>query len=733
MGNIQPYSEVLLLEKLEMAHVLRITDIEKSILLTKEVINNTTTQTLKSINAKAKGRLAFYYMIINDFVSAIDLANEALVFFKKENYELDIADVTYTLASVYYKSGKLYLGLYNTINCMEIYTKYNDIANKAKCFKVMGTIYEFFNDIEKAIEAFESSIEEADKVGDLNMKTNAFNPLSGLYLNQGKFAKALSLIESSIAIKKQTGDTRGLAYAYYGRGKVFAKQKEYEKAETDYVGSLKMHKQVGEKLGTCMTLNKMGELYIDNNDLEKANNYLQEAIVLSEEIHLGVVKIKCYDLLFKLKKKENKFEEALYFLEKYQAGNETLMQNQSKEIVDSYSLIHQMQAEVLQSKMLIEKNEIIEAKNKAELVAKARQDFLSLMSHEIRTPLNAIISISNLLKNSKLPEEQLLIDSLRNASNSLLGLINDILDINKLESSVVSLDVLPVCTKEFFKKIESTYKSMALEKGLELELLYDNDLHLFYKFDAPKMSQIIGNLISNAIKFTEKGIIKLVVEKLASTMEIDTIKVSVIDTGEGIPEEFLKTIFDSFTQNKEAINKKYKGTGLGLAIVKNIAKLYQTKIQIETKIGVGSNFHFELKLEKDNSTIKSMQQKEVNSSNLEVLIVDDNPINLLVASKLLSNWKIKVDTVKSGKEAITQSELKKYDVILMDIHMPEMNGYETTIFIRNANSLNKLTNIFALTADITLDKKDGMTQQIFNGVLTKPIIYEELYNAFSML
>jgi signal transduction histidine kinase/ActR/RegA family two-component response regulator len=718
-------------ESVEQAQSIRIANIYGSIAIVKELITACETAQDDFLVAKAKSKLAFYYMINGDFKLAKSIAKEALLYFNTNNNEIEEADVKYTLASVYYKCDKLHLGLHFCLECIDVYTKHKDYANQAKCYKVMGTIYEFFEDLDNAINAYNNCILNADLIGDRNMKSNAFNPLSGLFLNEGKVDEAMELIERSIAIKQETGDIRGLAFAYYGRGKVYARLKQFSKSEHDYKESLKIHNSVGERLGKCLSLNKLGELYIIQNEVSKAIVNIEEAYEIAKGNSFKMPEIKSLELLYKVHKLDNNIEKALYYLEKFHTEKIKIAQSNEKELVKSYGLIYEKQTESLQAKLHLEKSEIIAEKNKAEYSAKIRQDFLSLMSHEIRTPLNAIITISNLLKNSDNEDEQQLINSLRYASNNLLMLVNDILDINKLEGSTVALELVPVKLKKFFEHTIKTYQSMAEEKGIALNLSYDLQIHENYKADSPRLLQIIGNLISNAIKFTEKGKIDLIVNRVASDEKFDKIYIGVKDTGAGIPESFLNTIFDKFTQSKATNSKKHSGTGLGLAIVKNIASLYKTEIKIDTVLGEGSNFYFVIELEKVNNVLNSIKQDKSSFAHLKVLLVDDNNINLLVGKKLLSNWEVIVETANNAYDAIQKADTKKYDVILMDIHMPEMNGDEAAEVIKNSHSINRDTKIFALTADVTITQENNNVKGVFDAILRKPIIYSELHNALN--
>jgi signal transduction histidine kinase/CheY-like chemotaxis protein len=736
--NIPPlktflYPGELVMEKqidalLEEAYAIRVNNLKQSIVLANDALTLSNQSGSRYMIAKSLSRLAFFSMINGEYDRAVSLAKEASTHHENLHDEKGLADAQYTIASVYYKTDNLHLGLKYLVDCLTIYRKYEDFSSQAKCYKALGTIYEYFEDIENAVQSYEAAIEAADKAGDVNMKTNAYNPLSGLYLNQNNTNKALEIIEKSIELKEQTGDIRGLAFAYYGKGKIFTKTRQYQLAEDDFNRSIAIHSDMGEKLGLCMALQKMGILYLELERTNQAKEMFQKALEISTAFNIRMIKTKCSFLLYQVCKKQNDVARALHYLEIHQTEQDANVNNQTQQIVNSYNMIHKMEAKAMQDKMQIEKTEIIEKKNKAEYVAKAKQDFLSNMSHEIRTPLNAIITITNLLTDRSTLEDKQLLDSLRFASNNLLMLINDILDFTKMETGKVMLEKRPDSLANLLNKIRNTYEGMAREKGLSLSLHLPDNLEAAYEMDEIKLTQILGNLLSNAIKFTDRGTVQLIVEKKEVTKKGVCLRFKVTDTGAGIPDEFLGEIFDSFSQAKSVTTKKNRGSGLGLAIVKKLVALHNSDIKVDTTLGKGSTFCFDLLLTPCQPPEVVNAKTVVQFRQMQVLLAEDNAINTLVATKLLAKWGIEAECVRNGIEAVEKAKTKKYDIILMDIHMPEMNGYRATELIRNPENRNNDTPIYALTADITANVQ-AEYQGYFNGFLHKPIELNQLYQA----
>ncbi len=720
-----------ILSLLQEADAIRVNNPTQSIALAKEALEYSSKNNIQLLVAKSLTKLSFYLMINGQYNASFPLANDALLLCEKIQDEQGLAEAKFTLASIYYKTDNLQLGLKYLVESIFIFKKYNNNLYLSKACKALGTIYEYFGDDENAIRSYDLAIDAAREIGDMNMKTNAYNPLSGLYLNQGNVEKAKYLIDKAITQKLSTGDARGLAFSYYGRGKIYIKTKEYELAEKDLQQSIDTHMEMGEILGLGFAYQKMGVLFEAKQEYEKAKEMFLKAFHLSEKHNIRMIRTKSCLALYQILKRQNSSNEAMYFLEQYHEDIGAHVQDHTYQIVNNYNMIHIMQAKAEEDKVQLERLEMIEKNNRAESAVKVRQDFLSNMSHEIRTPLNAVITIPKLLKERADAEDQQLLDALQFSSNNLLLLINDVLDFSKLEAGKMELEYRPTDIKLLLQNIINTYDSLAKEKGLSLHLSVGENVSSSYELDEIKLTQILNNLIGNAIKFTEKGSVHLVVEKIGGNENSVQLQFKVVDTGIGIPDDFLAEIFNSFSQPKLFLSKKHVGTGLGLAIVKKLVELYNSDIKIISKIDEGTTFSFDLSLKPCAQPIAvSIKKNDQQLKGLSVLVAEDNKVNMLVAKKLLSRWGIVADWAKDGIEAVEKAASKKYDIILMDIHMPEKNGYDATVEIRQENSINKNARIYALTADITANMQLEYGQY-FNGFLRKPIEVEKLYEVLS--
>jgi signal transduction histidine kinase/CheY-like chemotaxis protein/Tfp pilus assembly protein PilF len=681
------------------------------------------------LTAKSLSHSALFFMIVGEYEQAVAMSTEAISLYEILGDDKGIADARYNIAGVYYKTTNYHLGLVNLVDCITTYRKYNDHHNLARSFKSMGTIYEYLGDEKNAIIAYEDSIASAKSAGDLNLKSNAYNPLSGIYLKKGDIEKALQLIERSIELKTQTGDIRGLAFAYYGRGKVYLVQKRFTEAEEDFKASIKIHLEMGETLGLGMAYRKLASLYVAMGRWNQAKVELKKGLELSTEYQLSMVKFECYHLLYEIYKLENDPVNALKYLELHMKERESVINTQTVKVIENYELINKMEAVRKEAQLQLEKAEIIEKKNIAEQAAIVKQEFLSTMSHEIRTPLNAIITISSLLSDKANPDEQELINALRFASNSLLMLINDILDFTKLEAGKTNLEMRPTNFRSLLDNIRKTYESLANEKGLQLNLNIGDSVADSYAMDENKITQVLGNLITNAIKFTYFGQVDILVEKVAADDGEDVLHFAVNDTGIGIAPNYLQAIFESFSQPQSITTRKQGGSGLGLAIVKKLVQLHGSDVFVSSKEGLGSSFYFEIGLKRANTPDKVRSKNTDSLEGRSVLLAEDNLINAMVISKLLKNWKLSVELAKDGVEAVAKSKLHGFDFILMDIHMPEMDGFQATkTIITDADNTNCKTPIFALTADVTAEYQSEY-HSYFNGFLRKPVEIEKLYDA----
>ncbi len=377
------------------------------------------------------------------------------------------------------------------------------------------------------------------------------------------------------------------------------------------------------------------------------------------------------------------------------------------------------------------RTDLVKAIKEADAANAAKSLFLAKMSHEIRTPLNAVIGLSKLMRGTPLtPDQKNLNDKLILSGENLLGTINKILDFSKIEAGKIELESLPFDLRDVMKRVNSVLEHSAEEKKLTLTTRVSPQIPFALIGDPARLQQILTNLVSNAINFTTTGKVEISCELISATLTNAGLRFSVADTGIGISKENLKHVFENFRQEDESVNRLYGGTGLGLAISQQLVNLMGGELKVESVKGKGSRFYFFLQfqitdaqeLQKVRRTI-FFDQHILN--NIRILVVEDNEFNQFIAISILEKWGASVDVAENGQIAVTKLWLSDYDLVLMDMQMPVMDGLTAARMIRA--DLNKETPIIALTADVTREALQKANQAGMNGYISKPFDEEDFY------
>jgi signal transduction histidine kinase/ActR/RegA family two-component response regulator len=364
---------------------------------------------------------------------------------------------------------------------------------------------------------------------------------------------------------------------------------------------------------------------------------------------------------------------------------------------------------------------LLAAIERAEEASKAKTKFLSVMSHELRTPLNGIIGIGHLLQSTGTEQEKSeYLKLLNKSADHMLRMIGDILDYNKMDSNRLKLQTQVFSVSDLFDDLYKQFSPQFEQKDLYLKATKNpSATNQHVVGDDVRIAQVLYNLLGNALKFTRQGGAIFSVSTTQQNEQL-TICFSVQDTGVGIDAEDQETIFDDFQQGKVSIRHKLGGTGLGLSISKQILQLMDSELQVESCVGKGSHFHFSLVLPMTNAEISSTATKNLTISHGQwrILLVEDNPVNAVVATNMLKNWNMVVDMAKNGKEAIDHAEQQEYDLILMDLEMPVMDGFAATAALRSKN--NQLPIIALTAALMEQDTVQKLFDLGFNDVVSKP-------------
>ncbi len=381
---------------------------------------------------------------------------------------------------------------------------------------------------------------------------------------------------------------------------------------------------------------------------------------------------------------------------------------------------------------------LIDAKEKAEDAVKVKGQFLAMMSHEIRTPLNGVIATASLLTKTNLDNEQSeYVDTIKKSGQSLLMLINDILDFSKLESGKMELDFQQGKPAEIALDVIDLLRPYAEEKGLLLNINIDSFNNDYLQVDGPKLKQVILNLIGNALKFTQKGSVTLSIDKVGMLPDQEILRYTISDTGIGIPEDKLHLLFRSFSQVDSSTARKYGGTGLGLAISQQIVEMMGGIITVESMVNEGTTFSFVLSHNKteevvaQNETVAPIIQDNIDFSKLNVMVADDNEINRQVFKYMLDALGMHPKMATNGFEVLELCKSGRFDIIFMDMQMPEMDGIEATNQIRQQEMEQPI--IVAVTANAFVDDRNRCIAAGMNEFLSKPFDNLQLTNLLSVI
>jgi signal transduction histidine kinase/CheY-like chemotaxis protein len=381
-----------------------------------------------------------------------------------------------------------------------------------------------------------------------------------------------------------------------------------------------------------------------------------------------------------------------------------------------------------------QKLELSEAKQKAESAVLAKSRFLSNISHEMRTPLNGIIgTVHLLLQEPSLPEQRQYYEVLKYSSEHMLSVINDVLDFSKIEAGKMELSDDAFNLKTALNKVYTVFRNQFEDKKVGFEFQIDNALDQFFKGDETRLRQVLTNLIGNALKFTEKGKVQCVARLKSADSQTAEIYFSVQDSGIGMSKEQQQLVFEAFNQGETSTTRRFGGTGLGLTISKKIVTMLGGELRVESEVGKGSHFNFTLRMPVIHENRTFVNEKKVSClqslKGIRALVAEDSPVNMTITRKFLERWDVTIDEATNGQEAVELFNQNKYDLILIDLDMPIMDGYEALAEIRKRNQ--KIPAI-AFTAAVIPHMREHLTSKGFDDYLPKPFRPEDLHRKITL-
>ena len=524
---------------------------------------------------------------------------------------------------------------------------------------------------------------------------------------------------------------------------IVARDVTAQKLASEYARSL-----IEASLDPLFTINLEGKITDLNNASVKITGLTREKLIGSDFFDYFTEREKAKEVYedifangfvtdFPLTIRDGKFTDVLFNGSVYKddRGNVQGVVVVARDITDQKKIEIQLNEAIVFAEMATEIAEVAKTKAEsstilAENAVKAKQQFLSNMSHEIRTPMNAIIGFTKVLLKSELTAKQKeYLSAIKMSGDALIVLINDILDLAKVDAGKMIFEKIPFKMETSISAMLHLFETKILEKNLKLVVDYDKAIPEVLVGDPVRLHQIILNLVSNAVKFTAKGKIYASVRLLSNNDDNASVQFSIKDTGIGIAEEKIGRIFENFQQASSGTSRLYGGTGLGLAIVKQLVESQGGTIQVTSKINAGSTFSFILNFQKTNEKAADEiidEEFDEEIKNLKVLVVEDIPLNQLLMKTLLDDFGFERDIADNGRIAIEKLRSKAYDIILMDLQMPEMNGFEATDYIRN--TMHSDIPIIALTADVTTVDLDKCKYVGMNDYIAKPVDERILYS-----
>ena len=708
---------------IQRAQVLRTRNVDQAMSLLDDALSIAQQANYKPGMAMIIRDKASCYFIQKNYKRSITAYNEAIQFFRDlkdiENQKNCICEVS----SIYFKLGDCPSALKYILENLKLNTEQGDSEGIGHNYNELGKIYIYIQEFENAIEHFKKGLKIFEGLKIKSEMANSFFLIGNAYNWMDDYDKALYYLLRASNQINHLSEADVKAKTYGSLAILYTKLKEYDKALNYFNDALQIAQDGASDIVVAQLKKSLGNLYIDLTQYDKAIETLHSALKIGEGSPIESQLVKVHQFLATAYEKIGQYEKALEHNKKYFELDKLLT---SEEISLKTKALH----------IKYDLDELKKQKEIAELSDKLKDQFLANVSHEIRTPMNGVLGMAHLLSKTNPTREQAeYIDAIKLSANNLMVIINDILDFSKINAGKIEFSENEFHLRNLIKGVIQILQVKANEKGLQLGCTIDYNLKDKLIGDPIRLNQILVNLLGNALKFTDTGKVSLDIRLLEQKENICKLRIKVTDTGIGIPEDKLNTIFESFEQvgnNK----RRFEGTGLGLTIVKQLVELQGGTINVKSQLHIGTEFNLELNFKSGNNEISSDAKKLIEEikpgdySNVSVLIVEDNQVNQLLIKNMLKKFGFTyLDTAINGRSALDKLKVNHYDVVLMDIQMPDLDGYEITkeIRLRLGKEIRNIP-VIAITADASEKEKAKAKEVGMDDYIVKPYSHEELFS-----